>query len=86
LERASSLVQSACSANFLNSSNLSLVSFNVLISLFISVYKLSIGLSLTNNFTPLPNKGVKTLCCPPASNMVSATTDAPAKLIPDEAT
>jgi hypothetical protein len=43
------------------SSSLFLLSFIFLTLLSISVYKVSTGLPLTNNFTPLPNKGVNTL-------------------------
>lgn len=53
-----------------------------LISLSISVNKLSAGLPSIISLTPLPIKGVNIFSCPPASKIVSAITEVPAKLKP----
>ena len=54
--------------------------------MYISANKLYPCLPLIHNLTPLPSRGVNTFSCSPASNKVSAITDAPARLIPWEAT
>jgi hypothetical protein len=61
---------------------MSLLLSTFFISLLILANILSAGLLPIINLTPLPNKGVKTFSCPPASNIVYVITDAPAKPIP----